>query len=273
MPRYAPLSHSAHFYAGIAAGDYAFALKQGVVPVVAEEVPELLATMMLGFVKSTAPEGYQLVAIQALETDNNVYVHTNGCWIGGYMPAWYRAHPFRLLPEANSDRLVLCVDETSPCFHAESEPGDQPLFDDDGRPVERIEQLTQFLGKLEGSRQLTQRAVGQLAEAGLIVPWKIEHSQRNGEPQWGGRREVHGLFRIDEPALRRLDAERLVTLNASGALSLAYSQLLSEHRRQSLARLYELRVEHHRQRVVSEQVDLESLFGGGNGELNLDFDS
>lgn len=118
MPHYVPLSRSDHRHSSFVPQGYGFAARQPAVPVVMDELAQLLPSMPLALVKSEDRSRFQLVALQALEANNNVYVHTNGRWITGYRPAWYRAHPFRLLQQAGDEtaerQRVLCVDTTAP---------------------------------------------------------------------------------------------------------------------------------------------------------------
>ncbi|GAA3574562.1 SapC family protein [Marinobacter xestospongiae] len=256
MPHYVALSKSAHRSAGVRPTNLAHALEQAVVPVVAEEVPRVLPTMPLAFVKTPSGEGFELVALQALQPGTNVYLHTDGRWIGGYRPAWYRSHPFRLIPDESGSRRVLCVDEEAEAFEKEAGPDSRSLFGPDGEPTEHTRNLISFLEQLEQGREVTHAAVSLLAEQGLIVPWEI--SARNAKGETGF--DVQGIYHIDEAALKALEPESAAKLLKSGALSLAFSQLLSEHRLQGLVRLYELRSEANRRKAAVDDVDVESLF-------------
>lgn len=256
MPRYVALSKTNHRNAGVRPAGNAHALTQAVVPVVAEEIPRILPTMPLAFVKLAGGEGFELVSIQALQPGENVYVHTDGRWIGGYKPAWYRAYPFRLIPDESRVRRMVCVDEESPAFEMEAGPDSMPLFGADGEPSERTKNLIKFLEQFERGRDITRAAVGMLADQGLIVPWAISASNAKGETGY----DVNGLFHIDEQALKSLESEAAAKLLKNGALSIAYSQLLSEHRIHAVARLYELRAEANRQNKAVDDVDVESLF-------------
>ncbi|XOZ33089.1 SapC family protein [Halomonadaceae bacterium KBTZ08] len=256
MAHYVPLSKTTHRQSGLVASGYAFALEQAVVPVVADELPQVLPTMAAGFVRAADNTSFELVALQSLEAGVNVYVHTNGQWIGGYRPAWYRAHPFRLMKDAQSDRDVVCVDEASPCFEPEAGDSAVRLFDDSGEPTERTNRTVRFLEQYQKSARATGVLVGQLEKAGLIVPWQV--TARN--PNTGKAQPVKGLYHIDEGGLRALDPESQAELGRSGALSVAYAQLFSEHRLKGLERLYQLRQKANQRSRATEDVDIESLF-------------
>lgn len=266
MPRYVALSKTAHRQAGVVSAGFSYALAQAAVPVVAEELPQLLPTMAVAFVRSSSEGAFQLVALQSLQVDVNVYVHTDGRWIGGYQPAWYRAHPFRLLPDETGTRKVVCIDEASPAIEHSASDEATRLFDDQGELTERAKGTVKFLEKLDKATSLTQTLVNQLDKAGLIVSWKLTAGNADGE----GGLEVPGIYHIDENALKALAPDQLSELAKSGALSVAYSQLLSEHRLKGLERLYQLRSAAEKQ---NQQVDLEELFEGDEDDFTFNFDS
>ena len=264
-----PLSRNKHQYAGLAAGDYRFAAENAVVPIVAEEIPQTLATMALGFVHFANENKYQLVAIQSLIPGQNLYIHVDGRWLMGYKPAWYRTHPFKLLPQEESERLILCIDEGSARYHEQAEEGDIPFFNADGSPSQQVEGLMQFLKKLETGRQVTQAAVDRLAQHQLIVPWQIENRIDGNDDK---RQPINGLFKVDEQALNALEPSILGELAKTGALALAYGQLLSEHRVPMIAKLYDLRQEALRQmanKKTGDDLDIESLFADNDDNLTF----
>lgn len=256
MARYVALSKSNHRDSGLVAAGNRHALTQAVVPVVAEELFQVLPTMPVAFVRASDDAPYELVALQSLQPGVNVYVHTNGRWIGGYRPAWYRSHPFRLVRDESGTRRIVCVDEESEAFEKDAGPDAVKLFGVDGEPTQKTRDLMMFMEKLEQSREVTQALVNHLDEAGLIVPWKISASNPKGE----GGHDVNGVYHVDEAAMRELPPETASRLLKNGALSIAYAQLLSEHRLQGLVRLYELRAEANKQSKPAEDVDLEALF-------------
>lgn len=270
MPRYVALSKTEHRYAGLLPVTCAHAATQSVVPLVANELPQVLATMVTAFVKpGERSDGYQLVALQSLRLGTNVYVNSQGRWIGGYKPAWYREHPFRLLTDPNDNRKkVVCLDEQSEFFQRDPVQGVVSLFDEDGDVSDVTRHTMKFLETLDQSRTLTDVLVSQLVEAELIVPWELTIRTSNSE----GGQLVPGLCHVDEERLRSLSPELASTLLKTGAMSLAFSQLISEHRLNGLVRLHEVQAQQARSSSGSdEDVDLESLFADDDDEDNLTF--
>ncbi|MFC0266594.1 SapC family protein [Kushneria aurantia] len=265
MPRYIALSSLRHAEHGwLANPDYTFAAERPLAELVAEEMPHALPTLPLAFL----PEGgeWRLVSLLSLDARHNLFVHPDGRWLGGYIPAALRSYPFALLPVERSAKKALCFDEESGLLleHAE---GGQRFFTPEGELNGSTYQVMNFLQQLDQRRRTTRRAVTRLAEAELIVPWEISLDGEEGQ-----RQAVEGLYRLDEAALRALPGEKLSQLADGGALSIAYAQLFSQHRLPGLSRLVAL------QKKLGEQqqsavADVESLMNEGDDDLTFDFDS
>ncbi len=275
--QFTPISPVQHRSAGWSLpGRYTFAAQDVVVPVVMAELSHLLANMPLAFVHKHEGAPFQLVAVQSLQVGFNAYVAPNGRWLGNYVPSFYRGYPFRLMPIEGSERMALCVDLESGCFHAEAdtspeatgEPGrdaaPMPLFDEQGGFAPELAARWELLQAFEKNRRHTRERVAELQVHGLIVPWEL-HLQ-HGDPEQA--KPVRGLHRVDEAALKQLPGEALEALTRSGALSLAYAQLFSEQRLGQIGRRYQLHGEW--QRHVSEAAAMETLFEE-EGDIQLDF--
>lgn len=196
---------------------YAFAAGETLIPLVAAELAQAVPAMPLGFVQSG--EGFQLVAVTALQQGANLFVAPDGRWLGAYVPAALRGYPFRLVKPQDRADSVLCIDQASGLV-VEAGQG-ETFFDEDGQPSKAVKDVLELLLQVERSRMATQWAVDALAAAGLIHPWPL--SIKQGEQNM----PVTGLHRIDEAALNALETEAFLTLRRSGALPVAYAQLLS----------------------------------------------
>ncbi|ASP37505.1 hypothetical protein CHH28_01925 [Bacterioplanes sanyensis] len=265
MSQYTAISKSRHREAGVSVSDFDFAAKQAVVPVTAQELSYVVPTMPLVFVPRWQDEGLQLSALQSLTPGSNVYVHLNGRWIGGYRPAWYRAHPFQLAIDEGSNRQAVCIDEASSAFHADSLDGDKPLFNAAGEPSDYLKTVMQFLQQLQDAQRNTNKLVDELNDAGVLVPWAIELKCKDD-----AEHALQGIYHVSESKLRALSDETLGALTRSGALSLAYAQLISEHRIHGLLKLHDLRNLSSQPSVQDAEVDLDALFGDDD-DGNLSF--
>jgi len=229
MPDFKPLTHKDHadlYWSPPQTAD--FASKQHIVPVVLEEVPRLMHEMPLVFVRSEA--GYRLVAVMSLEPGENWFVSRDGKWRGGYLPAQLKAHPFHLARVSGQERRVLCV-----AREALEDKGGEPFFDVEGNLSSAVKEKHDFLTRLEKSRAKTERAVQSLADANVLVPWKLQ-----------------GLYKVDEAALNSLDEKRFLGLRQ--ALPLVYGHLYSLSRVEVLNRMQSRRQDEQKQTEELRQV-------------------
>lgn len=257
MTRYVALNKTKHRYAGLSPVSCSHAKSRSVVPLVVEELPHVVATMVSVFVRDEKEDNFHLAALQSLSPGRNVYVNEAGQWLGGYKPAWYREHPFRLVAAPdNPQNRVVCVDEDSEFFHADSAPGVTSFFDEEGELTEVAQNTLSFLEQLDKSRRLTGLLVAQLAEADLIVPWEITARSPGGE----GGQKIAGLYHIDEKKLRNLSGETAAALLTSGAMSLALAQLMTEHRLKGLVKLHDAHGQLEQAKASADDLDLEELF-------------
>ncbi|MFW5834274.1 MAG: SapC family protein [Pseudomonadota bacterium] len=208
--------------------DYGFARGEVAVPIVAAELPRVVLTLPIAFVRA----GGDMVpaALLGLQPGQNLYVAPDGRFLASYVPAALRSYPFRLLAHPEPSRgFVLCVDETSLCLTMAT-ADDEPFFTSDGQPTQAIAGLLKHLEAVEANRPVTARATAALLEAGVLEPWPLKV----------GERDVQGLQRVAEGQLARLEPEALVRLRDTGALTLAYAQFFSMGHLPTLARLAEL---------------------------------
>lgn len=240
------------------------AAQLALIPITAQELPYVSATMATAFSKSGDGSEATLVAVASLTPGKNLYVHPNGRWLGGYVPANVRAHPFALVDHPSGTGMALCVDESSPCFIARDEEGlYQRLLMDDGQLCEQTRAAAEFLGALKRSSEKTAGLIAELEQHALLSPLKIEVDSG------GSKKPVAGLLHVDERKLKQLPDESIAALCRSGALGMAYQQLSSEYRLAQLSKLYRLRDQAERRHAPLDAVDLDSLFGEEDDNLSF----
>jgi len=220
--------------------DAFYALSTSIVPLAARELPYAALEMPLAF----APEGngYTLVAFLSFLPGQNLFVSPEGKWMGKYVPAIFRAYPFRLVDAPGKEGMVLRVEEDAVQDAGEGEP----FFDENGELAQPVKDILEFLKEFEQNRMATEAAVAVLAEAGVITQWNLKV----------GDKPVKGIFRIDEAALNSLDDETFLRLRKAQALPVAYAQLLSMGNIRVLQRLAE-----YHDKAAPPKVDIEGLFG------------
>lgn len=240
---------------------YAFAAVRAVVPLVGAELARAIVTFPVALIREG--EGFVPAAVLGLEPNRNLLVAEDGRWLGGYVPAALRAYPFAL-GRVEEGQQLLCIDEASGLIT--DGPGGERFFDDDGKPAEAVRQVMDFLTQVEQNRAATAAACAALQAKNLIEPWPITLTTEQGE------RKIEGLFRANEAALNAMDDEAFLTLRKTGALPLAYAQLLSMQQLAVLGRFAQARAPRPQQVQLGKDLDLSWLDSGilklGPGKLH-----
>jgi len=264
MPKYEPLSSSAHVSAGFQrARDYSHAAADRVAPIIIDEVAHLIPYMPLGFIEEPGEKPrYKLVAIQGVDTESNLYVHpTSHKWLTGYTPACYRAYPFALGVDENAQKHVLCFDKLSGLLREPAGSQDIAFFDEAGNPSKEVSDTLEFLKKREMGFRRTSRAVDSLSHYGLLEPWPMAIQKDSGKTN------IQGLYRINNEKLLQVEPVALKELNITGALQIAYAQLFSMPQIKHLQKLAQL---HDTVEPSLESGELDSFFDN-DGEDNITF--
>lgn len=200
--------------------NYHFAAERALVPMVAAELPRALGELPIAF---THEQGRPLlVAVLGVRPGHNAFVSPGGEWRARYVPAYLRTPPFTLA-QPSSGQYVVAVDGQSRFLSSTAEHG-QPLFDADGQPEPGLQRVLDFMGRLARQRAATDAACQALWEAELLEPWSLAVPSGSDE----GGQALDGLYRVSDAGIKRLAASRLVPLRDSGALSVAYAQLLGQ---------------------------------------------
>lgn len=241
---------------------YDFASGQVVAPLVAAELGKAAVSYPLAFLRENGQA--VLVAVLGIEPGTNLFVGPDGKWAGPYVPAVFRAHPFALA-EAEDGRHVLCVNEASGLVL--DGPGGEPFFGEDRTPSQPVKEMFDFLRQIHENRVLTARACAPLERLDLLEPWPLTVE---GD---GGPRQVNGLWRISEARLGELADEAFLELRRSGALVLAYAQLMAMGHMPMVERLAGLRAEIKKRSAAAMATSLDTVFGlpGASEELTIDW--
>lgn len=217
---YQPVTHERHAHRRwFRYTSYGFAAREVVLPLLGPELSRAALSLPIAFVRSG--DVFIPTAVLGVEDGKNLLVSPDGRWLGAYIPATLRGYPFALLPTSDGQH-VLCVDQSSGLVHeAAHTTAGEGFFDEQGNLSAAVKLAVEFLQKLETYRPVTLAASKALQDAGLIQPWPIT-VQASGQS-----RQIEGLYRVDEQAMYALPDPAFLGLRASGALLLAYTQLLS----------------------------------------------
>lgn len=216
--------------------NYLHSSGQSLVPVLLGELGQLMSGYTLAFTEQE--DRYVAVAVLGLGQAEHFYIGPGGQWLADYVPANLRTHPFQLL-KAGEGKHALCIDAA----HISDEEALPAIFNEDGQMSDSIQEMLTLLQHAEQQTQVTQRACEQLTAKQLIEPWpltlaneKSEATAKEATDSGVAKKTVQGLYRINETALNALSGENLAELRKSGALALAYAQLLSTPQVHQLAK-------------------------------------
>jgi len=252
MTNYVPVSqkrHAGKFWQRY--DSYLFTVETHIAPIVAEELPRACRNLPIAFVPHQ--DSFLLVAVLSPFPGRNLFVNSKGQWLGNYVPACFRGYPFQLARVKDQSGMVLCVDEDSGLI---SETNGEPFFDEKGNTAKPVQDVLDFLQKVEQNRNITTHAVSALHNAGVITPWPLKTS--DGDQQ----KNIDGLYKIDEAMLNNLEDDAFLTLRKAASLPLAYAHLLSQINLDMLHRLMKV---HEKAEPAStpatQDIDIEKMFG------------
>lgn len=265
MSHFIALQYSIHKNAGYQkAQNYIHAKNDTVAPVIWEEISQVTANIPSCFISTEQDnqQSFQLVALQGLQANQNLLIHPeNHTWLFGYIPSHYRGYPFALLKDEITQNQVLCIDNESGLLKEANTTETTAFYDDNGQPTQLIKNTLEFLKLRQSGLFQTQSLVTQLSKAGLIVPWNIHLKNQDDQTL-----PLRGLFKIDEEKLKALEPEIQHMLIKSGAMMLAYAQLMSEVRLTNLQKIW-----HAHQKINKEQEipDLDKFFDDNDESLKF----
>jgi len=193
---------------------YDFAVKTQLAPLTAAELAKAVHAMPLCFARNETR--FYLAGLLSPKPSENWFVGPDGHWLGGYVPACFRGHPF-ILAEVQG-QTVLCVDESCGLI---SDTGGESFFNADGQVFPSVSKVLAFLQAVKQNHNATQSGVDALAEAGVLAEWPIKIGLE------GETIQLTGLYRIDEARLAALNDSAFLGLRKTLALAIAFAQLFS----------------------------------------------
>jgi len=197
--------------------DLAHAKNLATCEIVMMELPKVL--MELPIFIEHYQKSLRLVALMSPEDGkNNCIQNTNNKWLGNYVPAALRQHPFEIETTGKERRIL--VKDGNP--HINNDSRGQALFAEDNKPSTALQSILTGLNNFADNRILSSQACKTLYDHGYLKPWT----------KWEFRDDKNALrklFCVDESITVKVTADALPNLFKTGALWLAHSQLLSMH--------------------------------------------
>ena len=197
-----------------------FARSLQTVPLVAVELRNVAVSLPLAIVPQGVA-GWRVVAVMGVVPGSNACVGPQGQWLSRHVPAALRGHPFVWQADVDGEGAgELTLWSASRVAEPSLAPAPllEPVWAEDGRLSPQVLRVQSFLQQVEQGVQTLSVAAAQLHGAGLLEVW---------DPDGAVVPPVAPWHRVNESALNALPNAEFVALRASGALALAYAQMLS----------------------------------------------
>jgi hypothetical protein len=167
-------------------------------------------------------------AVLGVRDNENLFVSADGKWReDAYVPAYVRRYPFVFSQVPDSDRLVLCVDESAAQFETESS---QPFFVD-GKPSENLQRALQFTEMFHAQLDETRRFCAWLEENNMLEEKMARYDLTNGESL-----TMRGFRLLNSEKMNLLTDVQILELHKKGWLALLYFHLQSLQHWQTMSK-------------------------------------
>lgn len=221
------LEQAKHSELKIKASDFSHVADQHIVPVTLHEIGRAATEYPIVFVKNNETGEFQSVAMLGLKPGQNLSVK-DGKWLGLYIPAVVRDYPLGLVlnPEVKDKVWIGIREEANEVSKEEGEA----LFDGENETPYLEARKKALITHFEQD-QATRGILGFLAEKELLI------SQTLTVDVAGEKRNINGLYLIDEQKLNALSDEDFLALKQRGLLGPIFGHLGSLNQVNRLARM------------------------------------
>ncbi len=201
------------------AADYGFARDSVTVALTAAEVPAACAEYPCVMARQTNGT-LSLLAVTGLQAGHNLFVDSDGAWLGQYLPSTLATWPFRLVRESDDGNFLVAVMPDA----LNTSVGD-PLFNADGQESPWLLERLRLLTETDAGMKETAEQLALLDAANVLTERSMQAVLADGRDL-----ELNGFLTIDEARLQALPEKTVHELHTRGALALAYLHLLSLRR-------------------------------------------
>lgn len=189
------------------------------VPVIAEELHQLVLEYPICFIKDNNTGQFGLNALLGFEVGENLFLEGNN-WNAQYVPLHIRRQPFMAgingedgdRPTEENTVITINMDNTRV-----QESEGELLFDADGKLTPYMETVNNLLATLVNGIIRTEAFVKALSDNDLIEPIQLKVSFASGE-----EKRFDGVYTIHEENFKNLSAEVLSAFHRSGYLQAIY---------------------------------------------------
>lgn len=174
----------------------------------------------IAFTQANTPASFLPVALCSFAPGENLFVEGTRWADGVYAPAYMRRWPFCMAAvrdaQGSEQNRVACIETAVLSQDAE------PIADERGQPHALWREYEPLLLEYERDLARTEQFTKILADFKLLEGFTFEGSVEGHAPV-----RLEGLFRVNETALKTLNADALRMLLDRGAMRLIYAHLAS----------------------------------------------
>lgn len=198
--------------------------KTHVVPVIGDEISDLVLDFPVYLMKNEETGKYNLYALLGLEPGENLYLQGEH-WAASYLPLHMRRQPFLLARSdevqqtANENEAKIAIDMDNKRIN---ESQGQAIFNEDGSQTPYLESIIKVLSMLAMGIESTEAFISALIEHDLIESTQINITFADGE-----KKSLQGIHVINEDKLHALEGEVVAELHSRGFLQACYLMVAS----------------------------------------------
>jgi len=201
-----------------------FGEKTHIVPVLGDELHNLVLDFPVYLMKDKENGKFSLNALMGLEPGENLYLQGNR-WAASYLPLHMRRQPFSLMA-TDEEKRTTAENEAKVAINLDSkrisESEGEAIFNEDGSKTPYLESIIQVLAMMANGIESTEAFISVLVEHDLIESTLLNVTFANGQ-----KKSFKGLHAIDPIKLSELKGEALEQLHSRGFLQACYMMIAS----------------------------------------------
>lgn len=182
------------------------------VPVIADELKNLVCEYPVCFMKNPNNGQFELVAILGFQAGQNLYLNEEQ-WRTNYIPLHFRRQPFMFSSQAENETQLI-FDQTSK--RVNSKDG-LALFDEKGNETAYLLSIKKILSTLASGSYSTSLMIKALIEHDIIEPIRIKVTLTEASDT-DNVNYIDGLYSINEQKLGQLKDSLLIDFISKGYL-------------------------------------------------------
>ncbi|WP_281558395.1 SapC family protein [Thalassomonas sp. RHCl1] len=213
-----PLNNNSHKNLKIRR-DFSFphSKSQQLVPVIPNEIIKAASCYPVCFIKDKQTQHFKLAAILGTDSGENLFYSPAG-WNAPYIPLHIQKSPFAIATREDGSCLVAIDTQSQYCSEQEGES----LFGARGEETPALTGIRELCEHLVQQEQLAINFINHINDLGLLTQHKLRYSLPSGE-----KKELTGLYSVDEELLKSLPGDQLLSLYKKGYLKLIHAHLMS----------------------------------------------